>query len=254
MDKNVAINATVALQGPPTTGSARSLQNAMGGRPVAGKTGTSEKFRSAWFVGFTPQLVTAVGMFQPSEDGTTEESLTPFGGVTSMTGGSYPTTIWGDIMSKSLEGQEMLQFPGEVPLDNETRERSAPSPEPPAPKTTQAPAPEEPSEEPSEEETTEEEEPSEEPSEEETTEEEEPSEEETTTEEEEPSDKPSDDSKDDSKDDPKEPSKEETPEESPAETEPSKPTDGNTEDTGDEDGDNEALAPNAPAARTTPEP
>src|SRR5690606_21835608 len=55
MDEDVATNATVALQGPPTEGSARSLQGVMDGRPVAGKTGTSEKFRSAWFVGFTPQ-------------------------------------------------------------------------------------------------------------------------------------------------------------------------------------------------------
>ena len=69
MDEDVATNATVALQGPPTDGSARSLQGVMDGRPVAGKTGTSESFRSAWFVGFTPQLVTAVGMFQPGEDG-----------------------------------------------------------------------------------------------------------------------------------------------------------------------------------------
>src|SRR5690625_7768117 len=81
LEEDVAINATVALQGPPSAqGSARKLQQVMGGRPIAGKTGTSESFRSAWFVGFTPQLVTSVGMFQPSEDGTSEERLTPFGG------------------------------------------------------------------------------------------------------------------------------------------------------------------------------
>ena len=45
LDEDVAINATVALQGPPTTGSARSLRDVMDGRPVAGKTGTSESFR-----------------------------------------------------------------------------------------------------------------------------------------------------------------------------------------------------------------
>ncbi|MDN5899692.1 MAG: penicillin-binding protein, partial [Brachybacterium sp.] len=122
LDEDVATNATVALQGPPTVGSARSLGGVMNGRPVAGKTGTSEKFRSAWFVGFTPQLVTAVGMFQPGEDGS-EQPLTSFGGVRDMTGGKFPTDIWGDIMSTSLEGQEMLDFPDEVRLDNETRER-----------------------------------------------------------------------------------------------------------------------------------
>ncbi|MDN5688937.1 MAG: penicillin-binding protein, partial [Brachybacterium sp.] len=114
LDEDVAINATVALQGPPTTGSARDLRGVMNGREVAGKTGTSESFRSAWFVGFTPQLVTAVGMFQPSEDGTSEEQLTPFGGEDNITGGTFPTAIWGDIMSPSLEGQEMLQFPAQV--------------------------------------------------------------------------------------------------------------------------------------------
>ncbi|WP_193106319.1 transglycosylase domain-containing protein [Brachybacterium sp. FME24] len=199
LDEDVAINATVALQGPPTTGSARDLQNVMNGREVAGKTGTSEKFRSAWFVGFTPQLVTAVGMFQPSEDGTTEEQLTPFGGEQNITGGTFPTAVWGDIMSPSLEGQEMLRFSEEVELDNETRERSTPDPQP-----TQAPQPtrepdEEPSEEPSDEPS---EEPSDEPSEEPS---DEPSEETDEEPEEEPSDEPSD-----------EPSPEDAEEEEPA--------------------------------------
>src|SRR5699024_4354500 len=71
-DADVATHATVPHQAPPTTASARDLQGVMNGRPVAGKTGTSESFRSAWFVGFTPQLVTAVGMFQPGEDGSEE--------------------------------------------------------------------------------------------------------------------------------------------------------------------------------------
>src|SRR5690625_2053683 len=183
LDEDVAINATVGLQGPPSSqGSARKLQGIMGGRPIAGKTGTSESFRSAWFVGFTPQLVTSVGMFQPSEDGTTEERLTPFGGEDPITGSTYPTAIWGSIMSTSLEGQEMIEFPGEVQLDNQRQ--AAPAP-------TQAPQPgpgptEQPSQEPSEDEATEQE--SEEPSEEETsaeepTEEPEPTEDEPTEEE-----------------------------------------------------------------------
>lgn len=181
LDERVAINATVALQGPPTQGSARSLREVMDGRPVAGKTGTSESFRSAWFVGFTPQLVTAVGMFQPTEDGTGEEPLTRFGDVENMTGGGYPTRIWGSIMSRSLEGQEFVDFPEEVRLENQKRTQRTQAPRP---RTTRAPAPEPTTEEPSEEPTTEE--PSEEPSEEPTTEE--PSEEPTT--EEEPTEEP----------------------------------------------------------------
>lgn len=167
-DEDVAINATVALQGPPTVGSARKLEGIMDGRPVAGKTGTSESFRSAWFVGFTPQLVTSVGMFQPSADGRSEEPLQPFGGEEHITGSTFPTQIWGDIMSRDLEGQEKLDFPEQTRLDNQKRtkrkHRSSdssgdssssdssgserkrdrtpePTPEPTPQPTTQAPAP-----------------------------------------------------------------------------------------------------------------
>ena len=161
----------------------------MDGRESQARPGTSEKFRSAWFVGFTPQLVTAVGMFQPCEDGSDAGQLTPFGGERNITGGSLPRpAIWGDIMSQSLEGQEMLEFPGEVTLDNETRERNTRRrPPPPTPgagadrgahaeepteePTTESPArsrrPRSPTEEPSEEPS---DEPSEEPSDEPTTE------------------------------------------------------------------------------------
>src|SRR5699024_12759683 len=95
----------------------------------------------------------SVGMFQPSEDGTSQERLTPFGGEDPITGSTYPTAIWGSIMSSSLEGQEMLEFPQEDQLNNQR---------PAAPSPTQTPQPgpeptEEPAEEPPEEETTEEE-------------------------------------------------------------------------------------------------
>ncbi len=240
LEEDVAINATVALQGPPSAqGSARKLQQVMGGRPIAGKTGTSESFRSAWFVGFTPQLVTSVGMFQPSEDGTSEERLTPFGGEDPITGSTYPTAIWGSIMSSSLEGQEMLEFPQEVQLNNQR---------PAAPSPTQTPQPgpeptEEPAEEPSEEETTEEEP---EPTEEETTEEEpEPTEEETTEEEPEPTEEETTEEEPEPTEE--EPAEEEEPEpteDEPAEEEEPEPTEDEPaeEDTGSDppEGDPEA--------------
>lgn len=155
LDEEVAINATVALQGPPSTGSARDLKKIMDGRPVAGKTGTSESFRSAWFVGFTPQLVTAVGMFQPTADGKGEEPLTPFGGEDYITGSTFPTEIWGNIMARSLEGQEELDFPEKVRLDNQRRvstpKSSEDSQKRPSRPTTEPPADSDaPTEEPSE--------------------------------------------------------------------------------------------------------
>ena len=167
IDESVAINATVALQGPPSTGSARYVGKNMSGRPVAGKTGTSQSVRSAWFVGFTPQLVTAVGMFQPSADGKTEESLTPFGGEDIITGGTFPTEVWVDIMKPSLQGQEKLKFSKAVASKKKTKsgtekttkkstKKATKKATTKAPTTTQAPEPtREPTPEPTPEPTTE---------------------------------------------------------------------------------------------------
>lgn len=76
----------------------------LGGRQVAGKTGTSQNHENAWFVGFTPQLVTAVWMGSP----TGNESM--FVGGRRVTGGSYPARIWGAYMGPALEGMESEPF------------------------------------------------------------------------------------------------------------------------------------------------
>jgi membrane peptidoglycan carboxypeptidase len=239
LDEKVAINATVALQGPPSTGSARSVAGVMGGRPVAGKTGTSESFKSAWFVGFTPQMVTAVGMFQPSEDGKSEEQLTPFGGVSSMTGGAWPATIWGRIMSQTLEGEPIEQFDGEVVLDNQkssagnaTKAPTTQAPQTKAPTTTQAPTTEKPTEEPSEEPSDEESSKSEKPTEEESSKSEKPTEEESSKTEK-PTDKESDkDDSDKGKDDSKDSDKDKG-----DDSDKSKDDSGDSKDSGDKGGD-----------------
>ena len=74
------------------------------GRQVAGKTGTSQNHENAWFVGFTPQLATAVWMGSP----TGNESM--FVGGRRVTGGSYPARIWGGYMAAALEGMERVPF------------------------------------------------------------------------------------------------------------------------------------------------
>lgn len=151
LKESTAINATVALQEPTSSrGSARIVNEKMDGRPVAGKTGTSSSFRSALFVGYTPQLVTAVGMFQPSADGRTEEPLTPFGPWEDMTGGGAPASIFADIMTSALDGQDEVDFPDEV--DSEGKKKRKRKKRTHAPRrTTQPEAPAQPSEQPSEE-------------------------------------------------------------------------------------------------------
>jgi penicillin-binding protein 1A len=68
------------------------------GRPVAGKTGTTENYGDAWFVGFTPQLVTAVWVGYPN---TLRPMLTEFQGGP-VAGGTYPALIWKSFMELAL--------------------------------------------------------------------------------------------------------------------------------------------------------
>jgi penicillin-binding protein 1A len=76
------------------------------GRQVAGKTGTAEDYHDAWFVGYTPQLATAVWMGSP----TAEVSMRGVGGI-NVQGGSFPAQIWGAYMKDALAGQPAIPFP-----------------------------------------------------------------------------------------------------------------------------------------------
>jgi penicillin-binding protein 1A len=71
------------------------------GRPIAGKTGTSQDFNDAWFSGFTPDLVTTVwvGFDTPASLGNNQ------------TGAAVAGPIWHDFMAKALKGRPVLNFP-----------------------------------------------------------------------------------------------------------------------------------------------
>ena len=114
---------TQVVEAPGATGrDARAV-----GHPVAGKTGTSNENRSAWFVGFTRHLTTAVALYQSGVDDPAtpdvDESgqpvpITPFGGVEFVTGGSHPLDVWTAFMTPAMQGREVLEFP-EPPLVGE---------------------------------------------------------------------------------------------------------------------------------------
>lgn len=74
-------------------------------RTVAGKTGTAQNHSNAWFVGFTPQLATAVWMGAPVGN----VPMTSVGGI-SVTGGSYPAMIWRSYMATALAGEPALDL------------------------------------------------------------------------------------------------------------------------------------------------
>ncbi|HTW26083.1 MAG TPA: PBP1A family penicillin-binding protein [Acetobacteraceae bacterium] len=70
-------------------------------REIAGKTGTTQDFKDAWFAGFTPNLVTVVwvGFDEPKPLGENE------------TGGAIAAPIWHDFMAEALQGRPNLTFP-----------------------------------------------------------------------------------------------------------------------------------------------
>src|SRR5690606_22414931 len=63
------------------------------GRPAAGKTGTASDYRDAWFMGYTPDLVT--GVWVGNDDNTPMKKVT---------GGGLPAIIWRDFMHGALSG------------------------------------------------------------------------------------------------------------------------------------------------------
>jgi membrane peptidoglycan carboxypeptidase len=87
---------TQMLQGVVTSGT--GVAAALPGRSVAGKTGTTENYGDAWFVGYTPQLVTAVWVGYPTE---LRPMLTEYQGR-SVTGGTFPAQIWKTFMQSAL--------------------------------------------------------------------------------------------------------------------------------------------------------
>jgi len=75
------------------------------GRPVAGKTGTAQENRDAWFVGYTPQLSTGVWVGYPDAS----RPMTNVHGR-AVTGGRFPAAVFSDVMKKAHEGMPVEQL------------------------------------------------------------------------------------------------------------------------------------------------
>jgi len=75
--------------------------NAAIGRPAAGKTGTTDDSKDAWFIGYTPDLVAAVWI---GDDYGTET-------LHGITGGSTPAVMWGQFMANALANTPASDFP-----------------------------------------------------------------------------------------------------------------------------------------------
>lgn len=93
----VAYTMTDILRGVILRGTGRAADI---GRPAAGKTGTTDDYRNAWFVGYTPDLVAAVWVGN--------DDNTPMRGVV---GGTVPARLWARFMREALMNRPPVDFP-----------------------------------------------------------------------------------------------------------------------------------------------
>lgn len=98
---SIAYAATQILKGVITGGTATRANI---GRPAAGKTGTTQDYRDAWFVGYTPQLAASVWMgYTPEQPMRNVHGRKVFGGT-------FAAPIWHDFMERALADQPVLDF------------------------------------------------------------------------------------------------------------------------------------------------
>ncbi|MFF4771717.1 transglycosylase domain-containing protein [Microtetraspora fusca] len=146
-----AADATVAMEEVLKTGTAGGKGI---GRPAAGKTGTNNDEKEAWFVGYTPQLVTAVGMYReqcrtksgkivlPQHSNCPEGKAPKYGPNNRYTtpkevslgfeGAGPPTSIWRAFMLEAMKDEKVEQFPGKSGVGQPENIVPSPTPTPTA--------------------------------------------------------------------------------------------------------------------------
>ncbi|WP_258863052.1 transglycosylase domain-containing protein [Marinitenerispora sediminis] len=135
ISEGAAADVTYALR-QVVAGGTGTGANLPDGRPVAGKTGTTDSSVAAWFAGYTPQLSTAVGIY----NGNNQPFSVP--GYGQLSGGSLPTTVWRSFMATAMEGEEVQSFP--EPTFGGATENFAPNVPAPGQGTDQNTAPQQP--------------------------------------------------------------------------------------------------------------
>jgi penicillin-binding protein 1A len=99
IDPRIAFISTYIMQDVVESGTGRRVKSI--GRPVAGKTGTTNDVRDAWFLGFTPSLITGVWVGFDQERSLGHQEV----------GGRAAAPIWLYFMSQALAGQPVETFP-----------------------------------------------------------------------------------------------------------------------------------------------
>ncbi|MFE7464958.1 transglycosylase domain-containing protein [Streptomyces sp. NPDC057499] len=108
ISRKSADTVTSVLTGVVDAGSGQAANT--GAYDAAGKTGTSENNKSAWFAAYTPELTTVVALFGESPDGGKQVSLTGTANSGRANGGGFPAEIWADYTLGALGGGSTARF------------------------------------------------------------------------------------------------------------------------------------------------
>lgn len=106
LDPAVAALASDILREVPERGTGQA--NGQIGRPVTGKTGTTDEYSDAWYAGYTPQIATTVWLGFAETNG---EPLYGIHGLEKVYGGSLPAMIWSRYMRAAHAGLPVEDFP-----------------------------------------------------------------------------------------------------------------------------------------------
>ncbi|MFC9852402.1 transglycosylase domain-containing protein [Streptomyces prasinus] len=121
VSREAADTTTAVLRGVVQNGTATAALGA--GRPAAGKTGTAEEDKAAWFAGYTPELATVVAVMGQNPDTAAQEKLYGAMGLPRVNGGGAPAEIWAQFTREALEGEPVSSFDLELQAG---AERTAP--------------------------------------------------------------------------------------------------------------------------------
>ncbi|MFF3763118.1 transglycosylase domain-containing protein [Streptomyces sp. NPDC001922] len=106
--REAADTTTSILRGVVESGTGTAARSA--GREAAGKTGTAEEDKAAWFAGYTPDLATVIAVMGQDPDTGEQKPLYGATGLPRINGGGYPAKIWGQYTAAALAGSPAKSF------------------------------------------------------------------------------------------------------------------------------------------------
>ncbi|MEU5215770.1 transglycosylase domain-containing protein [Streptomyces sp. NPDC020807] len=129
--REAADTTTSILRSVVEAGTGTAAQAA--GRPAAGKTGTAEDDKAAWFAGYTPELATVVALMGQDPESGRQEPLYGALGLPRINGGGAPAEVWAQFTREALAGAAPRAF--DLQLMPGAEQMSAVPPVPDGPET-----------------------------------------------------------------------------------------------------------------------